>query len=99
MIQGVAGLGLHHNSLYNNWRFDDVWLDKYPSVRVTDRMHACQSMIRRKQLSKRVRILHAFFSCSSFQTPSKGESNPSTLEYILRHGIPDAKTIPPISQA
>jgi peptide/nickel transport system substrate-binding protein len=37
MTQGVAGLCwqpyvkgfvLHHNSLYNNWRFDDVWLDK-----------------------------------------------------------------------
>ena len=37
MTQGVAGLcwqpyvknfTLHHNSLYNNWRFDDVWLDK-----------------------------------------------------------------------
>ena len=37
ITQGVAGLCwqptvkgfvLHHNSLYNNWRFDDVWLDK-----------------------------------------------------------------------
>jgi peptide/nickel transport system substrate-binding protein len=37
MTQGVAGLCwqpyvkgfvLQHNSLYNNWRFDDVWLDK-----------------------------------------------------------------------
>ena len=37
MTQGVAGLcwqpyvknfTLHHNSLYNNWRFDDVWLDR-----------------------------------------------------------------------
>ena len=37
MTQGVAGLcwqpyvknfTLHHNSLYNNWRFDDVWLEK-----------------------------------------------------------------------
>jgi peptide/nickel transport system substrate-binding protein len=37
IAQGVAGLcwqpyvknfTLHHNSLYNNWRFDDVWLDK-----------------------------------------------------------------------
>jgi len=24
----VKGFVLHHNSLYNNWRFDDVWLDK-----------------------------------------------------------------------
>jgi len=38
MIQGVAGLGLHHNSLYNNWRFDDVWLDKY--FRTGDRSDA-----------------------------------------------------------
>ena len=37
ITQGVAGLCwqpyvknfvLHHNSIYNNWRFDDVWLDK-----------------------------------------------------------------------
>jgi peptide/nickel transport system substrate-binding protein len=37
ITQGVAGLCwqpyvkgfvLHHNSLYNNWRFDDVWLEK-----------------------------------------------------------------------
>jgi hypothetical protein len=37
-----------------------------------------------------------------FELPNpvtKAESNPSTLEYLLRHGIPDAKTIPPISQA
>jgi peptide/nickel transport system substrate-binding protein len=24
----VKGFVLQHNSLYNNWRFDDVWLDK-----------------------------------------------------------------------
>ena len=24
----VKGFVLHHNSVYNNWRFDDVWLDK-----------------------------------------------------------------------
>jgi peptide/nickel transport system substrate-binding protein len=24
----VKGFVLHHNSLYNNWRFDDVWLDR-----------------------------------------------------------------------
>lgn len=24
----VKGFVLHHNGLYNNWRFDDVWLDK-----------------------------------------------------------------------
>ena len=37
IIQGVAGLCwqphvrnfvLHHNGIYNNWRFDDLWLDK-----------------------------------------------------------------------
>jgi peptide/nickel transport system substrate-binding protein len=37
IIQGVQGLcwqshvkgfTLHHNGIYNNWRFDDVWLDK-----------------------------------------------------------------------
>ena len=37
ITQGVTGLCwqpyvknfvLHHNSIYNNWRFDDVWLDK-----------------------------------------------------------------------
>jgi peptide/nickel transport system substrate-binding protein len=37
IMQGVAGLCwqpylkgfvLHHNGIYNNWRFDDVWLDK-----------------------------------------------------------------------
>jgi peptide/nickel transport system substrate-binding protein len=37
ITQGVAGLCWHphvkgfvlqHNSIYNNWRFDDVWLDK-----------------------------------------------------------------------
>jgi hypothetical protein len=41
MTQGVAGLCwqpyvkgfvLHHYSLYNNWRFDDVWVDKYPCL-------------------------------------------------------------------
>ena len=24
----VKGFVLHHNSIYNNWRFEDVWLDK-----------------------------------------------------------------------
>jgi peptide/nickel transport system substrate-binding protein len=24
----VKGFVLHHNSIYNNWRFDDVWLEK-----------------------------------------------------------------------
>jgi peptide/nickel transport system substrate-binding protein len=24
----VKGFVLQHNSAYNNWRFDDVWLDK-----------------------------------------------------------------------
>ena len=24
----VQGFVLHHNSIYNNWRFEDVWLDK-----------------------------------------------------------------------
>ena len=37
IYQGITGLCrhphvknfvLHHNSLYNNWRFDDLWLDK-----------------------------------------------------------------------
>jgi peptide/nickel transport system substrate-binding protein len=37
IMQGVAGLCwqpyvrgfvLHHNGIYNNWRFDDVWLEK-----------------------------------------------------------------------
>ena len=37
IIQGVQGLcwqphvknfTLHHNGIYNNWRFDDLWLDK-----------------------------------------------------------------------
>ncbi|MGE0698900.1 MAG: ABC transporter substrate-binding protein [Hyphomicrobiaceae bacterium] len=37
IVQGIAGLCrqphmkgfvLHHNGIYNNWRFDDVWLDK-----------------------------------------------------------------------
>jgi peptide/nickel transport system substrate-binding protein len=26
----LKGFVLHHNSIYNNWRFEDVWLDKYP---------------------------------------------------------------------
>jgi hypothetical protein len=57
---------------------------------VTDRMHACQSMIRRKReihwmfdkLSKRVRILHSFFFAFEFANP-KGESHPSTLDYFF----------------
>ena len=24
----VKGFVLHQNSIYNNWRFEDVWLDK-----------------------------------------------------------------------
>jgi len=24
----VKGFVLHHNSIYNNWRFEDVWLDR-----------------------------------------------------------------------
>ena len=24
----LKGFVLHHNSIYNNWRFEDVWLDK-----------------------------------------------------------------------
>ena len=24
----LKGFTLHHNSIYNNWRFEDVWLDK-----------------------------------------------------------------------
>ena len=24
----VKGVVLHHNSIYNNWRLEDVWLDK-----------------------------------------------------------------------
>lgn len=37
VIQGISGIcwqpylknfTLHHNGIYNNWRFDDVWLDK-----------------------------------------------------------------------
>jgi hypothetical protein len=34
------------------------------------------------KLSKRVRILHAFFFVFEFANPSMGESNPSTLEYF-----------------
>jgi peptide/nickel transport system substrate-binding protein len=26
--QHVKGFVLHHNSIYNNWRYEDVWLDK-----------------------------------------------------------------------
>ena len=37
ITQNIAGLCwqpyvknfvLHHNGIYNNWRFDDLWLDK-----------------------------------------------------------------------
>jgi peptide/nickel transport system substrate-binding protein len=24
----VKNFVLHHNNIYNNWRFDDVWLDR-----------------------------------------------------------------------
>ena len=30
----VKGFVLDHNSLYNNWRFDDVRLDKYPCLSI-----------------------------------------------------------------
>jgi hypothetical protein len=50
------------------------------SALVTDRMDACQSMIRRKReihwvfdkLSERVRVLRAFFFAFEFANPVKG---------------------------